>query len=115
MHKRIQLYCQTDFELRDHEHFVVRGIEADSEGTTDGIHGSTILSEFLYLPNSIPIDYMHLLCLGLFKNILKNFFCSSNHKELFYIGIYIYLLNRIFQLYKKNYVHEYIINSIRIF
>ncbi|RNA21088.1 hypothetical protein BpHYR1_019043, partial [Brachionus plicatilis] len=79
-------YSQKDYSLRSKETF-----EFDSQIGTEkllenGIKGKIAISKKLHLPNSIPIDYMHLVCLGIFKSILNNWFDSSNHKEDFYIG-----------------------------
>lgn len=51
-----------------------------------GLKGSVILSEIIEFPNSFPLDYMHLLCLGLFKRIMGSWFDSVNNKMEFYIG-----------------------------
>ncbi|RNA06260.1 hypothetical protein BpHYR1_004370 [Brachionus plicatilis] len=79
-------YSQKNYPLRSKETF-----EFDSQIDTEklpenGIKGIIAISKKLHLPDSIPIDYMHLVCFGIFKSILNNWFDSSNHKEDFYIG-----------------------------
>ena len=60
--------------------------------TKDGIYeygfmGKPLLNDILEFPNSLPIDYMHLICLGTFKNFTKFWFDSKNKRMPYYIGI----------------------------
>ena len=51
-----------------------------------GIKGKAGISSYIEFPNGIPIDYMHLVCLGLFKSLFKKWFDSKNKAEQFYFG-----------------------------
>ena len=56
-----------------------------SEDPCNGIVGPTIISEYVNLSYT-PIDYMHLICLGIFKHILITLFDSKNKDFPYYIG-----------------------------
>ncbi len=53
-----------------------------------GVKGRSVFSKDLQLPQCIPIDYMHAVLEGVFKNLMKSWFDSSNHGERYYIGRY---------------------------
>ena len=79
-------YSQKNYPLRtkeDYESDALLGTEKEPE---NGLKGTIAISDILDLPKSIPIDYMHLTCLGLFKSILKHWFESTYHNKDFYIG-----------------------------
>ena len=59
---------------------------SDDNQPENGLKGPIEISKSIYLPDSIPIDYMHLICLGIFKSILNHWFNSTYHKEKYYIG-----------------------------
>ena len=70
------------------------GNELDKLGTnptlkpsSNGILGPVKISQLIKLPGGAPIDSMHALDLGLFKNLNELFFNSDNKKEPFYLGI----------------------------
>uniref|UniRef100_A0A1X7UEC1 Uncharacterized protein n=1 Tax=Amphimedon queenslandica TaxID=400682 RepID=A0A1X7UEC1_AMPQE len=46
-----------------------------------GIKGTSVLSDVLEIPVCIPIDYMHSLFEGVFKQLMKLWFGSSYHSE----------------------------------
>ena len=81
------IYPLKDYPLRTNEMFESDAIDADDNQPENGLKGPIEISKSINLPESIPIDYMHLVCLGLFKSILNHWFNSTNHKEKFYIGI----------------------------
>jgi hypothetical protein len=65
--------------------------------SSNGILGSVNISKHIELPGGVPIDSMHALDLGLFKNLNEIFFNKANKNELFYLGnifllLYLYLL-----------------------
>lgn len=80
------IYFQKDFPLRTKEMFENDAINANVNEPVNGLKGPIKISKIISLPDSIPIDYMHLVCLGLFKSILGHWFDSSNNKQKFYIG-----------------------------
>jgi hypothetical protein len=53
---------------------------------TKGIKGFTYLSNWITIPDSVVIDYMHLCLLGSLRDMINAFFVSSNHNCDFYIG-----------------------------
>ena len=98
--KIIYPYNHNGYELRDHNSFVISGQnvidgkELDKLGTnptlkpsSNGILGPVKISQYIKLPGGAPIDSMHALDLGLFKNLNELFFNSDNKKEPFYLGI----------------------------
>jgi hypothetical protein len=48
------------------------------EGTHDvpylGIRGKPLIADFIPFPEGVPCDYMHLVCLGIFKGLMKKWF-----------------------------------------
>ena len=53
---------------------------------TKGIKGFTYLSNWITIPDSVVIDYMHLCLLSSLRDMINAFFVSSNHNCDFYIG-----------------------------
>ena len=87
------------YPLRDHKSFinsaqnVVDGIELDILGSnpglkpsSNGILGPVKLAEFVKLPVALPLETMHALDLGIFKNFNDLFFHNENRREDFYLG-----------------------------
>ena len=79
-------YSLKDFEIRTKDSYQEYSLTGTKKIPKFGIKGKTIISEIIDFPDGIPIDYMHLLCLGLFKKILTQWLDSSNHNFDFYIG-----------------------------
>ena len=52
-----------------------------------GVKGPVLLSKNVMLPMSMLIDYMHLICLGVFKAILDSMLNTKYHNEEYYLGI----------------------------
>ncbi|CAF0945088.1 unnamed protein product [Brachionus calyciflorus] len=69
------LYEQTDYPLRNNDDFRSDYQDGTDIETVNGLKGDIELSDMIILPNSVPIDYMHMVCLGIFKNLLK--LCNS--------------------------------------
>lgn len=65
--------------------------------------GKTYLTEMINLPSGLPIDYMHLICLGIFKKIMFFWFDKSNNKKPYYLGMH--LLFFCFDFNNFKYVH----------
>ena len=80
------LYEQTDYPLREFEDFANDYLEGLENDPVNGLKGEIEIFDMLKIPNSIPIDYMHMVCLGIFKNFLKLWFDPINKKEDYYIG-----------------------------
>ena len=52
-----------------------------------GVKSHVKIARIINVPNSVPLDYMHLVLLGLLRNYAKHFFNSSNSDKNYYIGI----------------------------
>ncbi|CAF1044042.1 unnamed protein product, partial [Brachionus calyciflorus] len=83
---RKMTFSQKDFELRTKESFENYSMEGTDKIPRYGVKGNVIISSLIDFTNGLPLDYMHLLCLGIFKRILNLWFDSSNHQFEFYIG-----------------------------
>lgn len=80
------IYSSKDFDLRTKENYEEYFQVGTQKIPKFGIKGKTIISGMIEFPYGLPLDYMHLLCLGIFKSILMNWFDSSNHNSDYYIG-----------------------------
>jgi hypothetical protein len=74
-----------DYPLRTAQSFIDDGNLAKPNSPVNGILGPTLISKYVPL-NFTPLDYMHLICLGIFKHILILLFDSSNSNETYYLG-----------------------------
>jgi hypothetical protein len=83
------IFDMEDYPLRTSQSFIEDGTLATPKAPINGIMGPTLISKLLDL-NFTPIDYMHLVCLGIFKHILVTLFDSTNHNEPYYISISLY-------------------------
>ena len=57
-----------------------------------GVKSNVQISKTIVVPDAIPLDYMHLVLLGLFKSFAKRFFNSSYSNCDYYIGKKNYLI-----------------------
>lgn len=62
------------------------GTNPTLKASSNGILGPVNISHHIELPGGAPIDSMHALDLGLFKNLNEIFFNKANKKESFYLG-----------------------------
>ena len=85
------LYDQEDYDLRTAQSFIDYGLLGTKTKPVNGIFGPSLISKEVSL-NVTPIDYMHLICLGIFKHILSIFLDSKNHTEPYYIGKFLKLV-----------------------
>jgi hypothetical protein len=80
-YSNIKIRSQTDY-LNDLNHSI------ENLEICNGIKGETHLYNWIKIPNSICIDYMHLCLIGTFKKIVNDLFDSKNRKYLCYTGKY---------------------------
>jgi hypothetical protein len=85
------IFDMDDYPLRTGHSFIDDGALATPNSPINGIMGPTLVSKLMNL-NFTPIDYMHLVCLGIFKHILVTIFDSTNHNEPYYIGDFLFYL-----------------------
>ena len=79
------LFDQNDYTLRTGQSFIDDGLLGTTKIPVNGIFGPTLISKCVSL-NFTPLEYMHLICLGIFKHILVTIFDSKNKNEPFYLG-----------------------------
>ena len=58
--KTIEIYERGFLEGTDKDPYVVKG--------------TLIISRYIQFPHGVMLDYMHLICLGLFKSLMKKWF-----------------------------------------
>ena len=59
-----------------------------------GVKGPSVLTQFLNIITSVPIDYMHAILEGITKSLLNCWFDSKNHKCKYYLGKQIAIISR---------------------
>lgn len=79
-----QLFDTVDYEKRTHQDYIEDALIGTYDDPEFGIRGPTELTRAIMLPDGLPIDYMHLICLGI--SLLNYWLNSKYDNELFYIG-----------------------------
>ncbi len=85
--------------MRTHESYVTaglnaeQGLEIDMIGTNPlqkpackGIFGPINLTNHVKVPAAFPLEGMHAICLGIFKQYNYFFFSTRYKDELYYLG-----------------------------
>lgn len=80
------IYSLKDYDLRNCISFREYAKIGSEKIPKNGVKGQALVSKIVDFPRGIPIDYMHLLCLGIFKSIMNLWFDSSNRKFDYYLG-----------------------------
>lgn len=85
IHNRARIYPPNDSHtLRTNDNMRKMALEADATKKVKfGIKGSSVLSNHLHIPECIPIDYMHSVLEGVFKQLMKLWFGPSFRSEPF--------------------------------
>ena len=82
-----QLYLPRKYKERTHISVMNSASRAEQTNqVVKGIKGYSPLSPILNLVDSIVVDYMHTVLLGVVKLLLTRWFDTSNHNEPFYLG-----------------------------
>ena len=63
-----------DFPLRSHVDYLRDYENGTDKHPSHGIRKKVMISDSLHLPDGLPIDYMHLILLGMFKKLGKIYF-----------------------------------------
>jgi hypothetical protein len=90
--KTIYPLLKETIKIRTNQIYTQQSSEADASGIViDGIKGSTYLSNWISIPDSVLFDYMHLCLIGTIKKLIMSFFCLKNHtRNDFYLGKYLF-------------------------
>ena len=85
LYNRARIYPPSDPHiLRTNQQMKIWASNAEKSKIPEyGVKGPSILSSQLEFPQCIPIDYMHCILEGVFKNLMKYWFGSSFHSEPF--------------------------------
>lgn len=51
-----------------------------------GVKGHSVLTPYINLISSVPVDYMHAVLEGVTKSLINSWFDSKNHGKMFYLG-----------------------------
>ena len=80
---RARIYPPTDkHTIRTSQEMREWAAKAETSGKPQyGVKGRSILSEFIEFPSCIPIDYMHSVLEGVYKNLMKMWFDPRFHSE----------------------------------
>lgn len=86
----------TDCTLRNHEQMREQVLTAERTGTIQcGIKGDCVLAKHIEFPQCIPIDYMHSILEGVFKQLMKRWFNPKFHSEPYSLRKHIPQINRL--------------------
>jgi hypothetical protein len=80
-----------DFPLRSHVDYLRDYEIGTNKHPSHGIRKQVKISNSLNLPDGLPIDYMHLILLGMFKKLGKIYFETLLSK--IYIIIFLFNIN----------------------
>uniref|UniRef100_A0A1X7U1H9 Uncharacterized protein n=1 Tax=Amphimedon queenslandica TaxID=400682 RepID=A0A1X7U1H9_AMPQE len=97
IHNRARIYPPNDdHTLRTSTQMKEWAKEAEKSNTPKhGVKGISPLSDFLDLPVCIPIDYMHSILEGVFKQLMKLWFGPSYHSEKFSLRKHLNTINKL--------------------
>ena len=97
IHNRARIYPpDDDHTLRTSTQMKEWAKEAEKSNTPKyGVKGISPLSDFLDLPVCIPIDYMHSILEGVFKQLMKLWFGPSYHSEKFSLRKHLNTINKL--------------------
>lgn len=80
------IYNSDVYPERNEHSFVDFSKIGTEKNPFNGIKGPTILSKMIKIPDAVLIDYMHLICLGIYKKLLNIWFDSKNKNFDYYLG-----------------------------
>lgn len=102
VHNRSRIYPPHDQHLLRSSHQMKKWAAEAERGkvTKFGVKGYSFLSEYLSFPESIPIDYMHSILEGVFKQLMKLWFDSSSHSQPYSLRKHIACINRVLERVK---------------
>jgi len=72
-------------KLRSHDEFIQNGKDGTEKKTKNGVKGSSLITELIAIPNGLPLDYLHLVFLGILKQQLGKMWLNDT-KSAYYIG-----------------------------
>ena len=82
-----RIYLPRKYSERTHLSVMSNASKAEQKKwIVKGIKGISPLSPILNLVDSIPVDYMHPVLLGVVKLLLTQWFDTTNHNKPFYLG-----------------------------
>uniref|UniRef100_A0A1X7V742 DUF4218 domain-containing protein n=1 Tax=Amphimedon queenslandica TaxID=400682 RepID=A0A1X7V742_AMPQE len=87
---KARIYRPNMSELRNHIRMKEWAELATSTGEPHyGVKGNCILSNYLEIPECIPIDYMHSTLEGVFKQLMRQWFDQKHHSQPFSLRKYV--------------------------
>ena len=97
IHNRARTYPPTDSHtLRTTEQMKAWALKANELNIPQyGVKGTSVLGEYIDFPQCVPIDYMHSILEGVFKQLMKFWFNSSFHSEPYSLRKYLSKINTI--------------------
>ena len=97
VHNRARIYPPTDSHtLRTTEKMKAWALKANQLNTPQyGVKGTSVLGEYIDFPQCVPIDYMHSILEGVFKQLMKFWFNSAFHSEPYSLRKHLSKVNKI--------------------
>ena len=95
-HNRARIYPPTDSHTLRTERMKAWALTAKETNTPQyGVKGTYVLGEYLDFPQCVPIDYMHSILEGVFKQLMKFRFNSTFHSKSFSLRKYLSKIDKL--------------------
>ncbi len=97
VHNRARIYPPTDSHtLRTTEQMRDWALKANSTNAPQcGVKGTCVLGEYVEFPQCVPIDYMHSILEGVFKQLMKFWFNPNFHSQPYSLRKYMSKINEV--------------------
>ena len=97
MHNGARIYRPAlNVELRTNNSMNTLALRADETGKAQcGVKGSCVLGQYIEIPECIPIDYMHSVLEGVFKQLMKRWFDQKFYSQPYSLRKHIPSINKL--------------------
>ena len=97
IYERTRVYppCAAGYALRTPDLMKDWAAKAEETGKAQyGVKGHSILVKYIEFPSCVPIDYLHSILEGVFKQIMKRFFDSKYHDKPYSLRKHMHVIEK---------------------